>query len=125
MWVLRKVRLYGDNPSVQQSQSQIAPGELRGVAGGGELCLEGETDTGIPQMYICSSTVCSSGVCLCTVCSLSSGSAHSYGCVVNGPSAMATSYELLLLLRNSTVQGMFSMEQGVTHIQKITTYIVA
>ena len=32
---LRKVRLYGDNPSVQQSQSQIAPRELHGVAGGG------------------------------------------------------------------------------------------
>ena len=46
VWELRKVRLYGDNPSVQQSQSQIAPGELQGIAGGGgELCLEGETDT--------------------------------------------------------------------------------
>ena len=33
--------------SVQQSQSEIAPWELQGVAdGGGELCLEGETDTG-------------------------------------------------------------------------------
>ena len=93
VWELRKVRLYGDNPSVQQSQSQIVPGELRGVAGGGELCLEGETDTGIGvcSSNVCSSTVCSSGVCLCTVCSLSSGSAHSYGCVVNGPSAMAAS----------------------------------
>ena len=94
VWELRKVRLYGDNPSVQQSQYQIAPGELRGVAGGGELCLEGETDTGIGvcSSSVCSSTVCSSGVCLCTVCSLSSGSAHSYGCVVNGPSAMVASY---------------------------------
>ena len=30
-------------------------------------------------------------VCLCIVCSLSSGSAHSSGCVVNGSSAMAAS----------------------------------
>ena len=64
---VKKVRLYGDNPSVHHSQSQIAPGELQGVAGGGgELCLGGETDTGI------------------SVCSLSSGSAHSSGCEVNG-----------------------------------------
>ena len=39
---------------------------------------------------VCSSTVCSS-VCLCSVCLLSSGSAHSSGCVVNGSSAMAAS----------------------------------
>ena len=33
-----KVRLYGDNPSVQPTLSQIASGELQGVAGGrGEL----------------------------------------------------------------------------------------
>ena len=63
VWELRKVRLYGDNRSVQQSQSQIVPGELQGVAGGGgELC---QTDTGIS---VCPSNVCSSGVCLCTVC---------------------------------------------------------
>ena len=38
VWELRKVRLYSDNPSIQQSQSQIASGELQGVAGGrGEL----------------------------------------------------------------------------------------
>ena len=42
----------------------------------------------VPQMYV---SLCSSGVCLCTVCSLSSGSTHSSGCVVNGPSAMAAS----------------------------------
>ena len=35
MWELRKIRLYGDNPSIEQSQSEIAPGELQGVAGGG------------------------------------------------------------------------------------------
>ena len=101
MWELRKVRLYGDNPSVQQSQSQIAPGELRGVTGGGELCLEGETDTGISvcSSNVCYSTVCSSGVCLCTVCSLSSGSGHSYGCVVNGPSAMAASSIIIIIFR--------------------------
>ena len=42
VWELRRVRLYDDNPSVQQTQSQIASGELQGVAGGrGELrCLE-------------------------------------------------------------------------------------
>ena len=35
---IRKVRLYSDNPSVQRTQSQIASGELQGVAGGrGEL----------------------------------------------------------------------------------------
>ena len=93
VWELRKVRLYGDNPSVQQSHSQIAPGELQGVAGGGgELCLEGETNTGISvcSSNVCSSTVCSS-VCLCTECSLSSGSAHSSGHVVNGSSTMAAS----------------------------------
>ena len=47
VWELRKVRLYGDNPSVQQTQSQIASGELQGIAGGrGELrCVGGETDT--------------------------------------------------------------------------------
>ena len=88
VWELRKVRLYGDNPSVQQSQYRIAPGKLQGVAGGGgELCLEGETDTGIS---VCSSSVCSFTVCssvyLCTVSSLSSGSDHSSRCVVNGSS---------------------------------------
>jgi hypothetical protein len=68
VWELRKVRLYGDDPSVQQTQSQIASGELRGVAG--ELrCLGGS---------------CSYGVC-----SFVNGSAHCSGCVVYGPSAMA------------------------------------
>ena len=73
VWELMKVRLYGDNPSVQQTQSQIASGELQGVAGGrGELrCLGGETDTS----------------CLYGECSF--GSAHCSGCVVYGPSAMA------------------------------------
>ena len=68
---LRKVRLYVDNPCVQQTQSQIASGELQGVAGGrGELgCLGGETDTS-----------CSYGVC-----SFLNGSAHCSGCVVYGP----------------------------------------
>ena len=39
--------IYGDNPHVQQTQSQIASGELQGDAGGrGELrCIGGETDT--------------------------------------------------------------------------------
>ena len=63
------------------------PGKLQGVAGGGgELCLKGETDTGISvcSSSVCSTTACSSGERLCTVCSLSSGSAHSSGCVVNG-----------------------------------------
>ena len=70
-----EVRLYGDNHSIQQTQSQIASGELQGVAGGrGELrCLGGETDTS-----------CSYGVC-----SFVNGSAHCSGCVVYGPSAMA------------------------------------
>ena len=47
LWELRKVRLYGNNPRLQQTQSQIASGELQGVTGGrGELrCLGGETDT--------------------------------------------------------------------------------
>ena len=68
---LRKVRLYVDNPCIQQTQSQIASGELQGVAGGrGELrCLGGETDTS-----------CSYGVC-----SFVNGSAHCSGCVVYGP----------------------------------------
>ena len=90
VWELRKVRLYGDDRSVPQSQSQIAQGV---AGGGGELCLEGETDTGISvcSSNVCSSTVCSSGLCLCTVCSLSSSSPHSFGCVVNGSSAMAAS----------------------------------
>ena len=75
VWELRKVRLYSDNPSVQQTQSRIVCGELQGVAGGrGELrCLGGETDTS-----------CSYGVCLFV-----NGSAHCSGCVVYGPSAMA------------------------------------
>ena len=75
VWELRKVRLYSDNPRVQQTQSQIASWELQGVAGGrGELrCLGGETDTS-----------CSYGVC-----SFVNGSAHCSGCVVYGPSAMA------------------------------------
>ena len=62
---LRNVRLYGSNPSVQQSQSQIVSGELQGVAGGrGELkCLGGETDTSVG------------------VCSFVNGSAHCSGCV--------------------------------------------
>ena len=78
VWELRKVRLYGDNPSVQQSQSQNASGELQGVAGGrGELrCLGGEKDISV--------SVCSIGVC-----SFVNGSAHCPGCVVDGPSAMA------------------------------------
>ena len=59
VWEQRMVRLYGDNPRVQQ----IASGELQGVTGRGELrCLGGETDTS------------------CSYCS---------GCVVYGPSAMA------------------------------------
>ena len=60
-----------DNPCVQQTRSQIASGELQGVAGGrGELgCLGGETDTS-----------CSYGVC-----SFVNGSAHCSGCVVYGP----------------------------------------
>ena len=47
VWEPRKVKLYGNNPSVQQTQSQIVSGELQGVAGGRcELrCLGGETDT--------------------------------------------------------------------------------
>ena len=78
VWELRKVRLYGDNPSVQQTQSQIASAELQGVAGGrGELrCLGGETDISV--------SVCSIGVCLFV-----NGSAHCPGCVVDDPSAMA------------------------------------
>ena len=35
MWELRKIRLYGYNPSIEQSQSEIVPGELQGIAGGG------------------------------------------------------------------------------------------
>ena len=67
VWELRKVRLYSDNPSVQQTQSQIASGELQGVAGGRDelRCLGGETDTS-----------CSYGVC-----SFVNGSAHCSGCV--------------------------------------------
>ena len=64
VWELRKVRLYGDNPSVQQSQFQIVPEELGVAGGGGELCLGGETDTGI---IVCSSSVCFSTVCSCVV----------------------------------------------------------
>ena len=98
MWELRKIRLYGNNPSIEQSQSEIAPGELQGVAGrggggggggGGWSC--GETNTGIS---VCSSNVGSTLLImyfLCTVCLLSSGSAHSSGCVVNGSSAMSAS----------------------------------
>ena len=75
VWELRKVRLYGDNPSVQQTQSLIASGERQGVAGGkGELrCLGGETDTSCSNYG---------------VCSFVNGSAHCSGCVVYGPSAM-------------------------------------
>ena len=50
---IRKVRLY---TSVQRTQSQIASGELQGVAGGrGELrCLGGETDTSCSYcMFVC------------------------------------------------------------------------
>ena len=62
MWELRKTRLYGDNPSIEQSQSGIAPRELQGVAGGGGSC--GETNTGISvcSSNVGSTTVCSSGV---------------------------------------------------------------
>ena len=35
MWELRKTRLYGYNPSIEQSPFEIVPGELQGVAGGG------------------------------------------------------------------------------------------
>ena len=94
VWELRKIRLYGNNPSIEQSQSEIAPGELQGVAGGGGggggwSC--GETNTGIS---VCSSNVGSTLLImyfLCIVCLLSSGSAHSSGCVVNGSSAMSAS----------------------------------
>ena len=58
-----------------RTQSQIASGELLGVAGGRrELrCLGGETDT----------------ACSYDVCSFVNGSAHCSGCVVYGPSTMA------------------------------------
>ena len=78
VWELRKVRLYGDNPSIQQSQSQIASGELQGVAGRrGELrCLGGETDSSV--------SVCLFGVRFFVNCST-----HCSECVVDGPSALA------------------------------------
>ena len=86
MWELRKIRLCGYNPSIEQSQSG-------GAAGcrwwGGWSC--GETNTGIS---VCSSNVGSTLLImyfLCTVCLLSSGSTHSSGCVVNGSSAMTAS----------------------------------
>jgi hypothetical protein len=33
VWEIRKARLYGDNPDVQQSQSQCLSGDLGDVAG--------------------------------------------------------------------------------------------
>ena len=57
-------RLYGEHTNVHQSHSQNDSGDLRGVAGGdGELgCLCGKAGTS----HLCD------------------GSAHSFGCVVNG-----------------------------------------
>ena len=90
------------DPSVQQPQSQIAPGELRGVASGGELCLEGETDTGISSegshfgtlkycsegsysgmLMYCSEgskfkTTCRSGSLHCNSLACQNGSLHCY-----------------------------------------------
>ena len=63
------VRLYGDNPSVQQSLSQTAPGELlvEGVS-----CVWKVRQTlvaiSVSSSSVCSSTVCSSVVCLCILC---------------------------------------------------------
>ena len=87
VWELRKVRLYGGNPSIEQSQSEIAPGEVQGVAGGGgELCL-----VRVPH-NVCSSIYCTFFWGMFVYCgSLCSSSAHSSGCVVNGSSAMAAS----------------------------------
>ena len=94
VWELRKVRLYGDNPSVQQSQShRLRLGNCRVSLVEGVSCVleVRQTLVLLCSSYVCSSTVCSSRVCLYTVCSLSSGSAHSSGCMVNGSSAMAAS----------------------------------
>ena len=57
------VRLYSDNPSVQQSRLRLRLGNCR-------VSLAEEVRQKLAS--VCSSTVCSSGVCLC---SLSSGSA--------------------------------------------------
>ena len=91
VWELRKVKVYSNNPNIQQSRTKVGPGELQGVAEGrGELCLGSETDT---CMCVCSSSVCSSmcgsGKGVSTVHSFSSGSTYSSGCIVDGPSAMA------------------------------------
>ena len=62
VWEERKVRLNGEHANVHQSHSQNDSGDLRGVAGGGELgCLCGKAGTS----HLCD------------------GSAHSSGCVVN------------------------------------------
>ena len=60
-------RLYGEHTNVHQSHSQNDSGDLRGVAGGdGELgCLCGKAGTS----HLCD------------------GSAHSFGCLVNGSNA--------------------------------------
>ena len=66
----RKARLYGENLSVPQSQSQTSSGELGDVGDSGRLrCLHGKVDSTISS---------------CTI-----GSTQCCGCVVYGPSAMA------------------------------------
>ena len=68
VWELRKVRLYGVNPNIQQPHSQSASGELSVDGGIGKLgCLSGKADI----------------IDVCT------GSAQITGCVVNGTCAMA------------------------------------
>ena len=80
-------------PAFNSHSIEIVPGELQGVAvggGGGALCLEGETDTGIS---VCSSNVGSTTVCtFCVLCVyFFLAPPHSSGCVVNGSSAMSAS----------------------------------
>jgi hypothetical protein len=77
VWEIRKARLYGDNPDVQQSQSQCSSGDLGDVAGrDGKLgCPVGKSGHPVGKLGV---------ICVCN-----SGSAHNCGCVVNGRNARA------------------------------------
>ena len=74
-------------PAFNSVSLRMRLGSCRVSAGGrGELrCRGGETDTSV--------SVCSIGVC-----SFVNGSPHCPGCMVDGPSAMAATCVLLLLV---------------------------
>ena len=76
VWEVRKQKLYGDDSCPSQLQSLAEDLHLAGVEGqrDGKLRSSGKGGTDGEDLPAC--------ICMC-------GSAHGYGCVVDGSSAMA------------------------------------